>query len=65
MEFSHLHYPGGLNNVLSQGYVLETAPSVRMEAEHRFQGQGRRGGGEEPPNAWIQLQSQPVVTSSQ
>ena len=40
--FSHVYHPDGLNNtLLSQGCILETAPTVGT-VDRTFQGQARR-----------------------
>ena len=60
--FSLVFSPDGLNNtLLSPDYGLETAPSVGMVGRMYI---SRTGGNEEPPTSCVQLEGQPVVTSS-
>lgn len=60
--FSHFFRPYGLNNtLLSQGYVLETAPGAGILGRTCIP---RTGAVEEPQIAWVQLMGQLVATSS-
>lgn len=55
MGFSHIFFPKGLNSpLLSQGYVLETAPSVGMVSRMSISRIGRVSG------AWVSWQSCPL-----
>lgn len=53
-------YPDGLNILLSQGYVLETAPNVGMMGRISFQSQELRS--EEHLITRIQLVSKPAMS---
>ena len=61
--FSHVYRPDGLNNTLFfQVCIFENGSQGKNSGQNVYSKD--RGGDEEPPIAWVQLEDQPTVTSS-